>query len=591
MKKIRFSIVAVGIIGLALAFAGCPSTPPAPTLAGTVTIDGNPVLGEELYVILDLNTADGFSFQWERDTGYGFTAITGETNETYTVSEADMPAAVTVRVVVRASGFDGSVASDPVNPIRPDVSGGTVAVEILRGVALDVVPGNHPYVGDTLRANIDGLGGVGTALFQWYRRTSGEFTSITGATAATRPVTVADLGYEFRVVVRRAQSEGFVTSASTVAVTHPTLHGEVTITGNPVVWGTLTANVNLESTGVYALRWQRGDGTAFTDIPAATAATFNLGLDNYGDHIRAVVTRANYFGEVASDPVGPVTKTQLGGTVTITGGPHPGVTLTAVPAIEGTEGTVSYQWQIGDGTTFTDISGETGSTFDVLYENMGYHIRVVVTRTGNTGELSATVGPVTYPLLEGTVTIDGGPHPGATLTAVPALEGTGGAVSYRWYIGDGTVFADIPVATGSTFVVRTGDVGSYIRVVVTRLGNHGELSATVGPVTVFPATFTITFEDLSGIGEITVPHEVSTTGAPVAVSLENPENFILNSIRWMIGTRQLTPADGVSGTRGETLTLGEGVHGNRSGRHSVTVVATDLNGTPWSQTITFTVVR
>jgi hypothetical protein len=86
------------------------------------------------------------------------------------------------------------------------------------------------------------------------------------------------------------------------------------------------------------------------------------------------------------------------------------------------------------------------------------------------------------PELRGTVSVNGSPSVGGTLTAdTSLLEEGAGVISYRWIQGDSTVIAG---AAGESYTPGADDAGKTIKVEVSRAGYRGTLeSEPVGPVT------------------------------------------------------------------------------------------------------------
>ena len=180
---------------------------------------------------------------------------------------------------------------------------------------------------------------------------------------------------------------------------------------------------------------------------------------------------------VYSDPfyltIGPPV---LRGTVAISGAAITGQILEAVPAgLLNTED-LSFMWQraLYGTDDFADIPGEIASTYFVSEADIGYKIRVIVSRAGFTGTLiSDPVGPATLPALTGTVTITGHPVVGQRLTAnIADLHGTG-TPSFQWARGHYPDLYPIPDASGSFYVLRDDDWGQTISVVVSRSGFLG----------------------------------------------------------------------------------------------------------------------
>jgi hypothetical protein len=175
----------------------------------------------------------------------------------------------------------------------------------------------------------------------------------------------------------------------------------------------------------------------------------------------------------ACPPDSEITPPELTGTVTITGTPTVGQTLTAnTDSLDGT-GTISYQW-IRD---TTDISEATSSTYTLVAADDGTAIKVQVSRAGYSGTVTsaatALVAADNLPALTGTVTITGTPKVGQILTAnTDSLEGSG-TISYQW-IRDAT---DIDGATAVSYTLVAADEGAAIKVRVSRADNSGSITS------------------------------------------------------------------------------------------------------------------
>ena len=187
--------------------------------SGQPTISGTAQVGETLTVsISGIGDADGlssvsYSYQWLADGA----DIAGATAATYTLTDADLGAAIKVRVSFTddagneeelTSAPTGTVGARPNTPAsgQPTISG-TV------------------QVGETLTADtsgisdIDGLSGVSFS-YQWLA----DGADITGATAATYTLTDADLGAAIKVRVSFTDDAGndeSLTSAATKSVVVP----------------------------------------------------------------------------------------------------------------------------------------------------------------------------------------------------------------------------------------------------------------------------------------------------------------------------------------------------------------------------------
>jgi formylglycine-generating enzyme required for sulfatase activity len=290
----------------------------------------------------------------------------------------------------------------------------------------------------------------------------------------------------------------------------PGLEGTVSITtdGSPGVNKTITANIGgLQGTGTPAYIWQRGDtgNGDFAAIEGAGEASYTLVAADLGKYIKVQISRAGYTGSKTSEAIGPIGDPALEGTVSINGSPAVNEAVTAALGSLQGSGTPAYIWQRGDtGTgTFTAINGATGASYTLTAADQGKYIRVEVSRPGYIGsKISTAIGPIGNPALGGTVSIttDGSPVAGETVTADIALLGTG-VLSYIWQRGDTSdgAFTVINGVADASYTLVAADQGKYIRVQVSRTGYAGsKASEAIGP-----------------IGDPTLEGTVSINGSPV----------------------------------------------------------------------------
>jgi hypothetical protein len=114
-----------------------------------------------------------------------------------------------------------------------------------------------------------------------------------------------------------------------------------------------------------------------------------------------------------------------------------------------TGGTLSYQWQVDQGTGFSDISGATNFSYtasSVTSGMSGYVYRVKVTNTsGTTTSNSATLTVLTAPVVNvnpNSSTLCAG---GSTSFSISA--GGSGTLGYQWQVSTGGPFSNVPASS------------------------------------------------------------------------------------------------------------------------------------------------
>jgi hypothetical protein len=302
-EGIAGKVLAIIALAAMVGFTGCPTTTEeeeGPTLAGSVRIIGDLAIETILEVNTEeLTNAKGYlSYVWERADSAGgtFAPIQGKTAVTYTVASGDKDKFI--RVTVNSSGNTGEVRSEARGPVGLPRLTGTVNITGATAIGL------------TLTANTTGLSGQsGTLTYVWERADSaaGDFSAISGATAATYTVASEDKDTYIRVKVSSSGNADSLSSDALGPLGLPRLEGTVGITGTLKVGETLTANTAGLSgqSGDLTYVWERGDG-AFSAIPDAGTATYALTDAESGIFIRVRVSSSGNAGDIISETRGPV---------------------------------------------------------------------------------------------------------------------------------------------------------------------------------------------------------------------------------------------------------------------------------------------
>src|SRR6185312_16333401 len=105
----------------------------------------------------------------------------------------------------------------------------------------------------------------------------------------------------------------------------------------------------------------------------------------------------------------------------------------------------AYQWQrsTDGGTTWSNISAATTSSYTVAAGDLGAQIRAAVTANNSYGS--------------------------ATVQTAPVTVGSGAPDSYQWQTStdNGTTWTNLAGATTSTYTLTSSDLGNLVRVSVT----------------------------------------------------------------------------------------------------------------------------
>ncbi len=450
---------------------------------GTVTITGIAIEDEILTATNDLADEDGLgavSYQWKRDGS----DITGETTDTYTLTQLDVGQAISVTAnYTDGQGTAENITSNDTGPVANinDDPTGTVTIS---GTAEE----DQTLTASHNLADEDGLGPVS---YQWSRNE----LAIDGATHSTFALTQADVGTQLTVTASYTDNHGTaesVTSVATSAVANvnDTPVGVVTITGIAIEDEVLAATNDLaDEDGLSAIsyQWTR-DGVA---IDSATESTYTLTQLDVGQAISVTVSYTDDQG--TAEQVTSATSAVVAnvndlptGRVTITGIAIEDEILTATNDLTDEDGLgpISYQWTRNG----VAIDGATGSTLALTQADVGQTLNVTASYTDSQGTAESVTSTDTGPVTNinddptGTVTISGTAEEDQILTASHNLADEDGmdAVDYQWKRNG----SDITGETTDTYTLTQADVGQAISVTVNYTDNQGTVESVTSTDTV-----------------------------------------------------------------------------------------------------------
>jgi RHS repeat-associated protein len=481
------------------------TTPPSNTALPGIT--GTAVHGQTLTATNGTwtNSPSSYSYQWQScsSSGTNCANVINATQPTYALGQGDV--GTTLRVVVTATNAAGSTpatsaasavvqAAPPSNTVAPSISGTTTA-------------------GQSLTVNAGTWTGTSPINFSYQWRScdsaGNNCANIAGATTALYTLGQGDVGTTVRIDVTATNPGGAhtVTSQQTAVIqpAPPANTAPPTVSGTAVDGRVLTASSGTW-TGIptFSYRWQRCDssGAGCADIASASAQTYTQAGADVGFTLRVVVTGANAAGSssansaatgiVQASPPSNSAPPTVSGTVAV------GQTLSATPGAWSGSPTYAYQWQSCDssGANCTNVNGARGPTLDLSQGDLGTTLRVVVTATNANGSTALRSQPTALvqstsraPSNTAPPSVSGSAAEGETLTAARGSWSGTQAISYvyQWQACDaqGNNCADVNAATDSTYALRTGNVGTTMRVVVTATNAAG------GATTASSATATV----------------------------------------------------------------------------------------------------
>ncbi len=438
------------------------------SITGTATENG--VLTADISSLSDPDGLGALSYQWLRDG----VAISGANGATYTLGDADVGAAISVRVsYTDGHGTSEMVASSATTAVSNVNDAPTGGVSI-SGTATE----NAVLTANT--SSLSDADGLGTLSYQWFR----DGVAISGANGATYTLGDADVGTAISVRINYTDAHG-TAEAVTSPATPPVANANDAPTGGVYIVGSVTKNATLtadtsslsdaDGLGAPSYQWLR-DGAV---IAGATGPTHSLGNADVGAVISVRVSYTDGHGTVetvTSAVTAPVTNVNdpPTGNAVITGSATEDATLTADTSglADGDGlGAFSYQWLRND----VVIIGATGPTYTLGDADVGTAIKVRVTYTDGNGThemlTSAPTAPVANandapsnlvasgPLSVQEQVVDGGTSgvgfdPGGTVVATLSASDpdAGDTLTYS-IVSDPSTFFEI---IGNTLVVKAG---------------------------------------------------------------------------------------------------------------------------------------
>lgn len=438
-------------------------------------------------------TGTALTYQWQVSTTAipAFTDIPTATSASYTING--------ITAGMNANQYRCVVSGT----CTPSATSNAASLTVVTAVTITSNPTNAT-VCDAGNTSFTVAGSGSGIIYQWQVNSGAGFVNLsntapysgtTSATLVITGVTPAMSGYQYRAQLSNATcTTPGVSNAATLTVN--TLPA---ISTNPVsaticVGSNNTFSVTASGTGV-TYQWQVSTTAvpAFTDIPAATAASYtasNVTATMNGNQYRCVVsgTCPPPVNSAAATltVISPVVITTQPINTQLCSGSNTSFTVAATSSQ-----TISYQWQVSTAAVpaFTNIPGATAATLAlnaVPAISNGNQYRVLLSNTTCTAPVTSATATLTVRQLP-TVGLSAAPLlallPGQTtlLTATPSAQ-TVGTLTTSWF-KDGAAI----VNTGNTRTVNIENTGTY-RVTIQEVFTGGLTCSNQSPDVVITAT-------------------------------------------------------------------------------------------------------
>lgn len=331
-----------------------------------------------------VTSAAAISYQWQVNTGSGFTNINGATLSSFTAN------AVT-------AAQNGHTYRVLVNGQCGQTTSGTALLTVQTAPSISVHPASQTLcVGTNATFNVT-ASGTGIT-YQWQRNTGSGFTNVgTNASSYTEnSITTAMSGYQYKVIVSGTCPPVANSNAATLTVVSPT-----TVTDQPdnfTICETGTATFTAAGSGTGVLyQWQvsTDGGNNYTNINGETGATLTL------NGVTAAMNNSRYRAQLRNatcttpvPTVGAILTVNARPTVTLAAAPLtqllPGQTTTITAAINPAPTGFIISWFRND----VELPGVTGTTYVADVTGIGnYKVKIVNATTGCNNE--SAVLPIT----------------------------------------------------------------------------------------------------------------------------------------------------------------------------------------------------
>lgn len=312
--------------------------------------------------------------------------------------------------------------------IDPDISNNSISgnQSIITGQAPSTITGSNPS------------GGSGSYNYQWQKKTTGSWSSISGATSQDYSPGSLTTSTQYRRVVSSGSVSSNTSNSITVTVsTVLPISGNSISTNQTILSGqtpsTLTGSTPNGGNGSFSYSWQKKATGNWSAISGATSKNYAPSALTTTTQYRRIVSSGTVSNSTSNvltiTIVFPITGNSISANQTITEGEVPSTVAGSTPS--GGNGNFSYNWQSKTTGSWATISGATSKNYapGVLITTTQYRRRVTSggqQSTSNT--ITITVNPAP-PINNNTFTFNG------TSTLIGSTPTGGiGAFSYKYHI-------------------------------------------------------------------------------------------------------------------------------------------------------------
>lgn len=547
-----YTVTVQGVAGTStqtttVTFVISAGTAPTVTAPGSITV----CAGETAGFTVTASVAPVTGYQWQLNTGTGFTNIAGATSASYTTA-ATTAAMNGYQYRVVATGQCGITTS----------AAATLTVNTAAAIATQ--PTTQVVCAGSSATFTVAATGAGLT-YQWQLNTGSGFNNIVGATAASHTVNNVALGqsgHQYRVIVTGTCGGSSVTSAAVSL----TVGNSAAITGQPsstavCVGATATFTGNATGSSL-TYQWQVStNGTTWTNVTTGTGGTT---LSYTTPVTTAAMNGYQYRLNVFSCTPTPL----VTNVATLTVNTPSAINAQPINAVlcEGSNATFSvtavgtaigYQWQSAASCAgpWTNIGGATSASYTVnavTPAQNGLAYRVIITNVCNTVTSDCATLTVNSPIV-----VTAQPQNASvclpTTTASFNVVVTGTAPVYQWQVStnNGTTWTNVAGATTATLSLTGLTVamsGNQYRAVISGTCTPTSFNSSVATLAVnSPVAITDQPDDVRICEGSNTSFTVAATGSTITYQWQVRRNGSAFS--------NVTNAGPYSGATTPTLTL------------------------------------
>ena len=442
------------------------SKPPTISAISATPATGGQLTEYTLSVTATTEAAGGIaSYQWYGRIGSSgeWQAISDGTSATYQFVPGDQALGdIYFKAVV--TGADGGVVDS--------YDAGFVNVKITVVLAPQITsPAATPATGplsQTVQLSAS-VTSTETVTYQWQELIGSTWTNISGATAATATVNIADSAattHSYRLAATNIGGTAYSSTVTYQSVAPPTFSA---VSASPSQ-GTYTSTVQLSATvsGSDSLQWQELVGSSWQNINGATSAVYSLTLTDTAATLHSYRLAATNIGGTAYSST--VTYQSVAPPVfsafqvsPLSGGVPLEVSFSATAS-----DTSGYRWEYStDGNIWVQMASGASGSYTFTAEGV-YYIRVIATGTG--GSTTSASATVTASLLLPEFTqISASPTSGVAPFAVTLSASATNDATFIWQMQSGSSWVQIGSGSPLTYTIPSGTSAGivYFRAVAT----------------------------------------------------------------------------------------------------------------------------